>query len=220
MKITGEAIRDLAIMALSCKPIMGETLTGNQRYIIETTKSGKGAMTEEEFLGGMPLPSKTYSKIFDYAREIDVAEVDEEIIWKFFGSDPHVEKIRNQVRENNLPQRFGKMILFAHILIPITITGDKDGLFSGVYGNAGVEVKLESLIPVTAMSIKEGDRVLVHYASIIANRFGSEIENYLLETQARNNDFMEACKVTKRIDYSRFWDLCKWTQNNVKEQGL
>lgn len=219
--ITSGGLVQLARIFVSCRPLMGKILTPNQEYLISHAKIGED-VNFHYFKHQLPLPDDTYDKIMDFARSMGKESIDENVVWMFFGSGPHFEKISTQINDlkEYLKSGFAKKIYFAHILIPVEITG-VDPFISAVYRNGKVKVKISHLVStIKGAEISVGGKYLIHYASIIAECPDKPVEEYLLGAQAKRPDFMGACKFTEKLNYGKFWSLCEWTQDTIEKRGL
>jgi hypothetical protein len=225
--ITSDGLRQLARIFVSCKPIMTEIMVDNQLKLIKTSKQGKD-VNFDEFTANLPKKDPTYDQILQFAQSLGQTNIDENIVWKFFGSKPHFDKILGQINEYRLKKDFAQKIFFAHILVPVVITDihkntypDQLFNFNAEYKNKNVVVKIKNLIASPALGeINPGQVVLSHYATIIATDVPTETVNYLLEVQAEKGEFIEACQYVQSIDYADFWSLRQWTESTIKERDI
>lgn len=222
--LTKNGLVQMTRLIVSCRPIMsGVSVPENEKYLIALTKSGKD-LDLSELKSGLPKNTPAYKLFFDQLEEFvakqDVRVIGEEEIWKFFGGESHIRSISGQIDFHNLKGVFAKKILFAHILLPVEVTATEPCIVAR-YRNGEMEVEVSNLVSlISGMDVKVGESYLVHYASIVAGGFSDKIKQYLLEAQAESRRFVEDCVSVKKIDYGKFWKLCEWTQDVIKERGL
>lgn len=220
--ITADGLSIMARIFISCRPIMGGILTANQIYLISHVRAGE-SINFNSFKKGLPVVDPTYDQIFEYAKKLGKKDIDAEAVQKFFGGEPHFDKILGQIEEFKLKKDFAQKILFAHILIPVEITS-VSGTIAGIYKNADAEVKIKNLVLSSKkMDVKKGDNALVHYASVITVDFSDAVREYLLKVQAQKKEFIQACGYVEEsggINYNNFWNLCEWTKKKSEKCDL
>lgn len=221
--ITKEAIRALVFIVVSCEPLCGLKKRGNEEYLVRRLKEDRD-IDWSDFLSGFPEDSSDpYQKIPDFARRLGKTEVDAETIFRFFGGRDHVAKVSDDIRKAGAePRRM--VVLFYHLVTPITIESvEGEGRsFSGTYENAGKLIAVKGLIASRAVSprIKAGDRVLIHYASIVGTDPGKELMEHLLEEQRQIPEISEVIGALDEVDFGQFPILVKLARNLMEKYDL
>ena len=211
--LAADGLLAMARIFVSCRPIMGGILTANQVYLIRHAKVGQD-IGLSDFMRSLPIADPTYELIATYADGLGTHRITKEVVYGFFGGQPHFDKILGQIHEFKLKRDFADRIFVAHILLPVTITSDQDadGRVSALYRNGNVAVVLKNLVPSNGVAVIRDGSVLAHYATIIDSYVKDSEAGHLREVQARQPEFMAACRRVKQLDYLDFWDLCRWTQ--------
>lgn len=221
--ITADALNSLSRIFVSCKPIMSDILKENQIYLIKHAKEGRD-VNFNEFVSGLPSPDPTYKQILDYSKRAGLNTITETAVQLFFGSEPHFEKIISQLTDPKLklPLDFAQKILFAHILIPVTISQITPNI-KATYLNSAIRINISNLVSLERDNLVVGKIVLAHYASIISDQPKQSIVDILLEEQAKRPEFISASMYVqelKGIDYDDFWDLSRYTKKTIAERSL
>jgi hypothetical protein len=221
--ITKEAIRALVFIVVSCEPLCGLKKKGNEEYLVARMKENQD-IAWSDFLSGFPEDSSDpYQKLPSFAERLGKTEVDAETIYRFFGGREHVVKVSADIRKTGLePRRM--VVLFYHLVTPIMIESiAKEGeSFSGVYENRGILIKVKGLIAPKKIShtLKEGDKVLIHYASIVGTSPDKKLEADLLEEQWQIPEINEVIHGLEEVDFADFPILVKLAKGLMEKYGL
>jgi len=225
MLISKKAAEILFRMFLSCAPLKECMLgmSGKPVPVKELFDKIKKAATSVDFsIFKRALEPLTFKKIQETALASGKKGIDVDLIVQIFGGSAHFEKILGQLRaEKKIPEDYFKKTLFAHMAVVVEILGKKDNLACGVYRNGDLEVRIENLVIFPGDSVNIGNKVLVHYALIVATGISREARIKTLIAQGRCREFSEACLYLKRrggINYDgEFMDLCGITSAVVKK---
>lgn len=211
--LAADGLLAMARIFVSCRPIMGGILTANQVYLIRHAKAGRD-IALSEFMRSLPIADPTYELIAAFADGLGTHRITEDVVYGFFGGQPHFDKILGQIHEFKLKREFADRIFVAHILLPVVVTSDQDAesRVSALYRNGKVEVVLKNLVPSNGVAVSRDGSALAHYATIIDAYVSDSDAAHLLKIQAQQPEFMAACRRVKQLDYLDFWDLCRWTQ--------
>lgn len=216
--LTADGLMAMARIFVSCRPIMGDILTFNQAFLIKQALAKKDVALSD-FKRGLKAEDDTYDKIADFADGLGTHRITEDVVYRFFGGQPHFQKILGQIKERRLKRPFADQIFVAHILLPVLITGAhkrEEGLVSALYQNGDFELSLRSLVPASGVEVRPGTMALAHYATVIDAHPDPVLIQDLLRIQAEETEFLSACRRTVYIDYLNFWNLSRWTKDHRK----
>lgn len=212
MIITQEALKAVVMIGSSCRtPSVKKE--GNLQYLYRCVLSGNN-FDLVELESRLPQKTSMYSGINAYAFSLGANEIDERIVYRFFGSRVHVDFVLDQISVMGMGGDFSDKFLFAHMLVPVTIISVTADNITAIYENGDIKVYISNLILHPSLSkeiVSEGQSILVHYAVVVGVP-PNETKECLLKEQALSREFMDACKRIKRIDYQEFWGLKQWTQ--------
>ena len=211
-----EGLKSRIAVTSSCK-VFGEKKLANIYALLKVLKAGVDVRAET-ILNNLPEKDPMIEALIGSAILEGKTVIDENFIWKYFGGNDHIDYVLDQIRvkklENDL--HFADCFLFTHLVIPATLKNRK-GSLSAIYKNGKVIVKMDNFVvhPFVKM-VMSGDRVLLHQATIVSKKVSKPMEKWLLKEQQRE-EFMQAAKRIKYIDFETFWGLKKWTENLLKK---
>lgn len=143
---------------------------------------------------------KIRQRLVKYARQPKIGLLNDELVFKYFGSRQHVFKISQDIREKNLKGEAKYKMLVIHLVIPVKIINvGEDGLYDFIYRNKGQEVYFRGALAFRDFhkKIRKGSEVLFHFSSIISSLVNPSLRRYLLEEQGKSREFMEAVSFFK-----------------------
>ena len=222
MHLTKEAIKLLAMFNNSCR-VFGEKKIANSRYLVNLAKAGE-AIDLDQFQKNLPQESLMYIALGAFAKSMGHEEIGRQAVLDFFSGKGHAEFVLEQAKVLNLekrPNNFAEKFLIGHMLLPVKLGWVKDEAVA-VYKN-GREVLIQNLIThpfLTDIKKASGQRGFIHFATVIElNPKENEWERILKE-QEKMKILSQAAGKVREIDYSKFWDLHNWTEENLKASGF
>jgi len=216
----------------SCVPTPTNGGMAGREYLLGLVKKGE-EIGFDDFKNGFPStvsrPEGSYD-VYDHIRRVaeegGVTGIGADFILDFFSGEHHIARAATDIREEKIAEIIGKkyavMDYVSHVLLPVEITEAGRGFFSARYGNGDRSFPIRNLVafPEETEKIRPGDFVLVHYASIVFSGIGSDTVSGMLDAQARNGEFMDACRSVSGsgIDHSKMLHF-PWAKRLVKECG-
>lgn len=208
--ITPDGVRLLGYILLSCPPEFTNGGILAKYKTLKLAERGEGIDLGE--LMGMfhlrnPGPN-VFTHIHETAVKRGVSRADASFISWYFGGDAHIKRIiPNQsdgrlLDELNGDPRYHFKYLVSHVLMPVmvinvnvlAINGKKARCVDVLYENGDIRLASSYLIHFAKSPLRKGQIVLSHHSSIIPEEVSLDLKQMLLESQAGNRDFMEACR--------------------------
>lgn len=218
--ITKEALRILAMNNASCK-VFGEKKIKNLKYLTDCAR-GEVDFDYDNLVANLPEPGIMYGSIKSFSKYLKKDKIDQETMLKFLGGQWHIQYVCEQTDMMKMSQQFGEIFameyLFAHILLVAEIV-EISGIISARYLNGDMDVVISGLVkhPFIKKELVIGHKVLIHQALILEIAPNDAIENELASGQLASIEFMAIAKKLHAIDYAKFWNMQKWTEDIVKE---
>jgi len=208
--ITPDGVRLLGYILLSCPP---EPTNGG---ILAKYKTLKLAEREEgisfgDLMGTFHLRNpgpNVFTHIHETAVQRGVSRADANFISWYFGGDAHIGRIMPSQSDGRFLDDLNKdpgyhfKYLVSHVLMPVrvininlvAINGKKAKCVDVLYENGDIRLTSSWLIHFAKSPLRKGQIVLSHHSSIIPHDVSLDLKQMLLESQAGNRDFMEACQ--------------------------
>ncbi len=210
MEITANALNFFYKMFLSCYMTGRDSSEFNRKKIEEILESGAG-MSFPVFCSELKDWETRGRAIGDVAQALEKKVVDVEVLLNYFGGPSHTSVVAEELRESNFTEdnTFFRYAIFAHMLIPLKITGIslKKPLIKGVYENNGISVEVKHLVFLEKerKKILKGGIVLCHFPMVIDSAPSPEMIEILLSLQRKDTKFKRAAKsFPEGVDHAKF----------------
>lgn len=228
MKITKDALAALLRIVVGCKPPIGkEKRRKNEAHLVACAKQNEDIFFDS-FRSGLFDGTQMYDAIAVFAADMKKVDIDLEVILRYFGCLQHAKKTVSELEEANAKHDsiFFLHTLFAHLVIPIEIIeiDMSQRTFTGLYSNDGLQVEVKNVMffAVDEMHIKKGNIVFSHFPLFVSNGASKQLIDYLLDSQAKDNNFMKAvrCFSERGLDHRKIPMYCKWIEESIERYDL
>ncbi len=221
MKITRDGLRLLARLVVSCEPL-GMKTPNHELFIAEKTREERDIDTTE-FERVFPN-IVMYGQLREEATALGRSDIDAEVICRFFGGIGHVEKVQDDIANHApfLEENAKLRIALMHMLLPVTLTEMRDGLFGAEYRNNGTVIRIYPLHIFKSDTSTEnliGTRALTHFSSIILLSPPEALATDLLRQQYES-DILKRSLVTLHGGRVQQNILCTQVQKLIAQYGL
>ena len=226
MIITAGGIRLLEKISRSCRPTMANG--GEKGKAVLAVLSKKTKDVDYAHLRGKIKTIEGLYNIFDHILDFTerqgYVEINEYVIARFFGGEPHSNRIEEYIKEENLgklrSRTFARNYYITHILMAARAIKCEDNLCDFEYLNNGVCLMIKNLVPFDGVKVKKSQYYLIHHASILAPANPPRIANLLMDIQKDNGHFIKACKDVKggSID-QKLTPYFEWAKKAGKEKN-
>lgn len=220
--ITKEGLNVLTNILIGCWPFFIEK-SENEIYIESCRKAKLKLLSSETDFGKIiaELPPSISNSILHQIREFSYkfeSKITPEVLWDFFASDIHIEKIIQLFKTYGFNLSNPKVYewLVAHTLLPVYIEKPDKKEFKAQYRNGDISISLSGLVlagPDVRINFEKP--AFAHFATITAVDCPEEKAQYFLSRQSKNKDFAKACKQVGKIDYEKFlgeYNLTSYTK--------
>jgi hypothetical protein len=199
--ITSRALELVARIMVSCRVFRGDC-TQHDNYLMFAVKKRKD-WNFRQFISGVVGPNylEIYEGLATMAKKMDKPGIDVETVCYFFGGHPHIEKIHGWLEKPEsrvvFPEEERRMQFFlTHLLLPVTIESEENGVYVGKYVNNKKIITLRDLVPFTEDNGKVviDQYVLIHFSSIVSineEKIGL-LRSRILKEQWKDGNFRNA----------------------------